>query len=133
MKFLRGRRKQRAAAAVEMAVVTPVLLTMLFGIIEFGWMLTVKHSLVNAAREGARVGVLQGTDATDVQAALNEYLEPLNLPGSLSVYIQDATVDDPTVLVRLSVPWQDVSLVGDYFGVSTGSLEAECAMRKEGM
>ena len=51
-------RWRRAAAAVEMAVVTPLLLAVLFGIIEFGWLFTVQHTLVNAAREGARTGVL---------------------------------------------------------------------------
>ena len=38
--------KRRGAAVVEMAVVTPLLLTLLFGVIEFGWVFMVKdHQL----------------------------------------------------------------------------------------
>lgn len=47
--------KDRGAAAVEFALVVPLLLTLVFGIIEFGWaygqMLDVRHG----AREGARL------------------------------------------------------------------------------
>lgn len=52
----RGRRgpADRGAAAVEMALVLPVLLMMIFGIIDFGRMLNEQITLTEAAREGAR-------------------------------------------------------------------------------
>ena len=52
-------RKARGAAVVEFAVVLPLLLTILFGIIEYGWVFMVRQTLQTAAREGARVAVLQ--------------------------------------------------------------------------
>ncbi len=62
MGLRRGRRgDERGAAAVEFALVAPLLLLLLFGIIDFGWML-MKASLVNnAARDAARVASLNGT------------------------------------------------------------------------
>ena len=33
----KGKKRRWASATVEMAIVTPLLLTMLFGIIEYGW------------------------------------------------------------------------------------------------
>ncbi|WP_394555065.1 TadE/TadG family type IV pilus assembly protein [Agromyces sp. MMS24-JH15] len=49
-----GRRDERGAAAVEFALVVVPLLTLLFGIIDFGWIFNQQVSLSNAAREAAR-------------------------------------------------------------------------------
>ncbi|MEV1287636.1 TadE family protein [Micromonospora sp. NPDC049679] len=46
--------RDRGAAAVEMALVTPLLLLLLFGIIDFGRMMHAQITLTEAAREGAR-------------------------------------------------------------------------------
>ncbi len=63
-----GRRRMTGVAAVEFALVVPLLLVILFGIIDFGFMLYDKAMLTNAAREGARAGiVLQQTRLTDEQ------------------------------------------------------------------
>lgn len=47
-------RSERGAAAVEFALVVPVLLALLLGIIEFGRAYNVQISLTHAARETAR-------------------------------------------------------------------------------
>ena len=52
---------ERGAAVVEMAVVTPLLLTLLFGVIEFGNSVMFRQILTNAAREGARTSAIQST------------------------------------------------------------------------
>jgi hypothetical protein len=56
------RRRDRGAAAVEFALVLPVLLIIVFGIIDFGRMLNAKITLTEAAREGARAAAV-GTAA----------------------------------------------------------------------
>lgn len=53
-----GRRRMKGVAAVEFALVVPFLLVVLFGIIDFGFMLYDKAMLTNAAREGARAGIV---------------------------------------------------------------------------
>ncbi len=128
-----GKKARRGAAVVEMAIVAPFLFTMLFGIIEFGWLFTVQNTLLNAAREGARTGCLQGTTQTDVQTRIVQLLTPMNLQSKTTIAIVDATVADPTVTVNLSVPRNQVSLVGNFFGFTSGNLTASCSMRKEGM
>ena len=47
----------RGSAAVEFALVLPVLLMILFGTIEYSWYLTWQFVLNNAVAQGARVGV----------------------------------------------------------------------------
>ncbi len=51
---------QRGAAAVEMALVLPLFLIIVFGIMEFGVILFDKAMVTNASREGARRGVVFG-------------------------------------------------------------------------
>lgn len=51
-------RGERGAAAIEFAIISVVLLLIVFGIIEFGILLFDKHILTNASREGARAGIV---------------------------------------------------------------------------
>src|SRR5512135_1792339 len=54
---------QRGAAAVEFAIVLPLLVILTFGIIEFGIYIYDKAMITNASREGARAGVVYRTDS----------------------------------------------------------------------
>ena len=49
---------QKGATAVEFAIILPVLVMLLFGIIEFGIILYDKAMITNASREGARAGIV---------------------------------------------------------------------------
>lgn len=49
---------ERGAAAVEFAIILPLLILILFGIIEFGLLLYNKQMITNASREGARAGIV---------------------------------------------------------------------------
>lgn len=78
MNLLRGRsrgrpglsaRDDRGAAAVEMAIVLPLLLLVLFGLVDFGRMYNTQMQLTQAAREAVRVMALGGTNDA-VQMAL---------------------------------------------------------------
>lgn len=60
--------RERGAAAVELALVTPILLSMVFGIIEFGALWSYKASLNNATANGARAFILD-TASNPVTAA----------------------------------------------------------------
>jgi hypothetical protein len=55
---------EQGAAAVEMALILPLLLTLVFGIIEFGFVFNAQISLTQAVREGVRVGAI-GDDMTE--------------------------------------------------------------------
>ena len=50
----RARERERGAAAVEFALVVPLLLVLVFGIISYGYMLSFRQSISQAAAEGAR-------------------------------------------------------------------------------
>jgi Flp pilus assembly protein TadG len=77
----RPRAGERGAAAVEFALVVPVLLLLVFGIIGYGYLLSFRQALSQAAAEGARAAAVQpaGTSPTVLQsvmaAAVNEALD----------------------------------------------------------
>jgi Flp pilus assembly protein TadG len=69
MKRPRRHRYERGAAAVEFALVLPVLLLILFGIIEYGWVFTAQIVLTNAVSEGARAGIQAEDDVEALEFA----------------------------------------------------------------
>ena len=67
--------KGRAGQALaEFAVVLPVLLLIVFGIIEFSLAFRTFQVVTNSAREGARVAVVPSTTSADVEDAVRERL-----------------------------------------------------------
>lgn len=129
----RGHRA-RAVAIVEFAVVLPLLLTILLGIIEYGWVFMVRQTLQSAAREGCRLAVLQSSvePYTGVVAIVNQVMGPTGL-SDYTVTMTHATPAEPVETVVVAVPYDSVSLVGGFFGTHGYNLAGSCAMRKEGM
>lgn len=143
------RTARRGGAVVEMAVVSPLLLMILLGTIEFGYVFMIQQSITNAAREGCRLASLNSnyTDA-DIQARVHDSLQStgVNVTASM-VTITHATQANPTVQVSVRVPYKDVTLLGvlpsslfrGFFnrdGGSTGSVDTKtlgstCSMFKE--
>ena len=66
---------QNGASAVEFALIMPLLFLLLFGIIEFGLLFYNKHIITNAAREGARYGIVVRINRYDNDAIKTKVLE----------------------------------------------------------
>ena len=134
-----SRTKRRAAALVEFALVTPLLLLILFGIIEFGQIFKVRQTAQHAAREACRIAVLQSTQAPytsssgPVMSRIEDIMEAAGVTFDTNmVTITSETTNDPTVTVTVSVPYDDIKLTG-YLGMITNQVTGTCAMRKEGV
>ncbi|HOB75039.1 MAG TPA: TadE/TadG family type IV pilus assembly protein [Phycisphaerae bacterium] len=130
----RRRTVRRGAAVVEMAVVTPLLLLIMLGVIEFGWVFMTTETLTNATREAARVGVLQGSTHEDIRNRFNAAIAPTGLSVSPSeLIITDATPENPVVTVRVAIPYSRISLAGNWLGLNIDrTIGSSCTMRKEG-
>jgi hypothetical protein len=85
MKIKRQALGQSGVSALEFALILPLLILFLFGIVEFGSLFYDKAMITNASREGARLGVVfvdpvisgnarsYPTEA-EITARVNEYL-----------------------------------------------------------
>jgi Flp pilus assembly protein TadG len=58
MRPYRLTRGQKGTSAVELAIILPLLLVLVFGIVEWSLYLFNRHIITNASREGARYGAL---------------------------------------------------------------------------
>jgi Flp pilus assembly protein TadG len=65
---------ERGAELIEFAVALPILMLLVAGIADFAVLFQQYEVVTNAAREGARVGVLPGYQTADIQARVNAYL-----------------------------------------------------------
>ena len=81
MRRMTGRKNQRGAAAVEFGLVLPVLLMILLGIIDYGWVFFSQLQMTNAVREGARRGVVQDTPAAATGVSYTTALNYLTAAG----------------------------------------------------
>jgi Flp pilus assembly pilin Flp len=75
------RRTDNGAAAVEFALVLPLLVLLLFGIISYGVMLSFRQSLSQAAAEGARAAAVTFLEADKQDEAIDAVDQALDSFG----------------------------------------------------
>jgi Flp pilus assembly protein TadG len=130
-------------AMVEMVIILPLLLMVLFAIAEFGLAFTKWQTLTNAAREGARDAVMfrvdcdAGTVVTEVQNTVISYANA----GGVTVAPGDITVTGACGAVNTDTSVSVDYTVQDFFKVLPGfassvnpdlTLSASATMRNEG-
>jgi Flp pilus assembly protein TadG len=103
---------ERGAAAVEFALLLPVLLTILFGIIEFGMIMYGREVVTNASREGARAGIVQVSPkptSGDITTIATNYLTSTGVnPSDVTITVTGAGGASPamlTVTATYNYPW----------------------------
>ena len=89
----RKHQKQRGTSIVEFAIVLPMLIILLLGIVEFGFALYDQAVITNASREGARAGIVAQNPrktSADITAIVNNYCQ---------TYLISFTENDPVTTV----------------------------------
>jgi len=135
-----ARRRQRGTSVVEMAIVLPLLLCLVFAIGEFGMMYTQWQTLTNAAREGARAGVLfRGTNCvpatvqSEIATAIDTYMVNTGVAtASITTTSTGECAGSGTQLqVTAQVPYSFAALPGLAGLQSSITLSATSTMRNE--
>jgi Flp pilus assembly protein TadG len=129
--MLSARRAQRGQELIEYAVVMPLLMLLLLGILQFALVFLSYNTLADAARQGARYGVItRSTGAIDLAGSKNEALAVTNAaglklkPGDVTAtQIGDKVQVKVTYSMNLMIPWvaKPINLVA----VSTKQIELE--------
>ncbi len=127
---------ERGASAVEFALLLPLLMMILFGIIEFGMALYRQAILTNASREGARLGIVQSVPpitTAAINTRIDTYLTAAGIaPGSVTRAISPIVpVTGTPVTVSLTLPYTYTVLPGLTSIAPTISLVATTAMSHE--
>jgi Flp pilus assembly protein TadG len=125
--------KRRGIAAVEFAMVLPVIVLVLFGVLELACMIHVQGALLNASREGARHAITRRATSGSVSEICHQSLKHAAVKhATVNVSPDPATAPPGTLInVRSSADYLANSwLPGSGFFRGT-SLSTEVAMRKE--
>ena len=144
--------RRRGAVLVEAALVLPVVIMFLFGILEYGRYLMTLQVMTNAAREGARFalahtqpvtvgGTTYGNATSDVSTVVNKALAGQALSSqNVQIYASDSLGNNigswntaqagDLVCVRITGNYQSV-ITGMLFLPSTIPVAAQAAMRSE--
>ncbi|MDD1476829.1 TadE/TadG family type IV pilus assembly protein [Arthrobacter sp. H16F315] len=122
-----GDGRQRGAAAVEFALIVPLLLSLVFGVIDYGAAFAQTINLQGAAREAARQGVTQG----DVIASASRARGLLDNSKLQVKFAVDTSAGNPGALV-VCLRYPQSSLSGFFAWALAGTFEAKAVMRMEG-
>lgn len=80
-------RSERGTAILETALTLPLLLLVSVGIFEFGRAYQTWQVLTNAAREGARLAVINGSTDSDVVTRVRSYMTAGQLPNAATATV----------------------------------------------
>jgi len=141
----RRSRSDEGASAVEFALILPLLLVLLFGIIDYGWWFGETLGLRSGVREVARLAAVNeiipgGTSADAVKDVMLQRSPQLNsdvdnLEVAVRIYGPGATGEIPgvgsTILICARFPGESVSGLGDVLYPIPEQHAAEATMRLE--
>jgi len=139
------RREDRGAAAVEFALIAPLFIVLLFGIIDYGWAFGQRLGLTSAVREGARLAVVNADTGATPDARRDSIIAAVRsrattVPSSgISVYINledtnsDGTLGDvgDTLVVCAHYPIHSISGLGGVLYPPPGGTTVKSVMRME--
>jgi Flp pilus assembly protein TadG len=123
MRLSRLVRRDDGAAMVEMAIVLPLFLLLVWGVIDFGRLLFTANSMATAVREGARQAAVladpvssQAVVKARVEAAFTPFGSPAITDAEISI---DVTSVPGSVIVKVTnYPWPTVTPLASLLGAN---------------
>lgn len=131
------------ASAVEFAIVLPLFLLFIFGIIEFGIIMYDKAMITNASREGARIGILYvdpPLPLNELKAKVEDRVKDklgtngesiLISLGGEAAFSTKATIDPDDKYLKVIVEYPYVFLLPKLLGFTDLKITAATTMRME--
>jgi Flp pilus assembly protein TadG len=133
--------RRRGAALVEMALVSPLLIAMLLGIIEFGRALSVGQFAAAAVRDAARYATNDDVTNADVIGVVRSHvsastgINPGDVLVTITVTKRDGTTSsslsgvttNDLVTVRVEIPFNSVGYISGN-AMKDQNIVSQCAM-----
>jgi len=129
-------RRRGGLALVEMALLLPLLLTILIGLIEYGWLFFKFQQVGGAARHGARIAVTEPATQAQAQTAIDQMMTSSGLQASGYGVTFSATPElmppGQVLTVTVTVPYANIELIGFPLVPVPAQLVGSTSMAKEG-
>ena len=128
-----SRRLERGGALVEFAIVLPILLALVFGIIEASWAFGQQNDVRHGAREGARLAAVDGGDVATIGAEVCARMDVVYPATTPTIELGPITTDSTRGgLAAITVRTGFDSLTGFLDGIFGGiQLESTVEFRLE--
>jgi Flp pilus assembly protein TadG len=137
---MRHSRQRQGTTAIEFALVAPLFFALVLGIVEFGRAFMVMQLLNEAARQGCRQAIIEGTTSAQIKQTATSFLTSVGINGDVvGVSVNDAPVDTveaqnmpaySEMTVVVTVPVVNVTWVPNGV-IPTGTLKGQYTMRRE--
>ena len=104
----------RGVETIEMVLVLPVFIILLFSGFEYGWAVLKIIQLDHVASIGARVAALSGSTSAEVENTVNSALSDIGITGStITLNPQDPAnaVFGTPIVVKIETPYSEVQLL----------------------
>ena len=127
--MIRCRKSQKGQSLVEFALILPVFVVLLFGIMEFGRLWEMANVLTSAAREGARVAAVTSPDVSKATSAAQRVISAGNITQSVITVSGPNSSNEVTVTVSAAYTPMTGSIIP---GLGPLSISRSTTMRWEG-
>lgn len=103
MKFFDLFKNEKGQATVEFALILPILLIVICGIIDFGWIYSKKIQLQSACYTGARYAIVSNNDSLSQEGVISQITSALpgTSPDTLSIQLNYSSGITGNVTVTL--------------------------------
>jgi Flp pilus assembly pilin Flp len=123
MRLFKFLRREDGAAMVEMAIVLPIFLLLVWGVIDFGRLLFTANSMASAVREGAREAAVMADPVANqavVKARVKAAFTPFGSPAITDPEISIDLVSVPgSVIVKVTnYPWPALTPLASVLGAN---------------
>jgi Flp pilus assembly protein TadG len=135
---MRLMKREDGVVALEFVILFPLFMLVLAGIVEFGHLFYVRHTLTNATREGARAAVIyqvvpnRSTAAVDTaKSVVDKYLLDTKFAGTYTVTTTAGSTSGNLVTVTVTAPGSLLVLDSLVPALKDVSVSAETTMKME--
>ena len=126
-------RSDKGTSSIEFAFVTPFLVLLVAGIIQFGLMMYLQNNMINVASETVRrLAIGDLTTVAQAQQFARDRLINWGVTFTIVPTLADPLdPNDTDYIVDISVPMDEACIIDPFDIVTTGILRAVVTMREE--
>ncbi len=131
--MFRKLKSEKGQAMLEFALILPILLILVCGIIDFGWIFYNQSELNNCAREGARYAIVNAGEDDDIEDRVNNVASSSIKPITITITYSNTTtplLGDVTVTLGSDVKVL-TPLTGIFVENQQVALTAQATMKVE--